>query len=76
MVKVLSFPLIGHCVYTGFGFMTLHQKPLYHGCTFILHIQESILNPLTPRSDQDIIFPYNIKILSSRQVMRVKTNLN
>ena len=33
-------------------------------------------NPLTPMSDQERIFPYNINKRSRRQVMRVKKNLN
>ena len=33
-------------------------------------------NPLTPTSDQDRISPYNINTISSRQVMRIKTNIN
>ena len=32
--------------------------------------------PLTPRSDQDRISPYNINTISSRQVMRIKKNIN
>ena len=34
------------------------------------------LNPLTPMSDQDRISPYNINTISSRQVMRIKKNIN
>ena len=30
------------------------------------------VNPLTPRSDQHMNFPYNFNTLSSRQVMRIK----
>ena len=33
-------------------------------------------NPLTPMSDEDKIFPYNINTVSSRQVMRMKKNIN
>ena len=33
-------------------------------------------NPLTPMSDQDKISPYNIDTISSRQVMRIKKNIN
>ena len=33
-------------------------------------------NPLTPMSDQDRISPYNISTISSRQVMRIKKNIN
>ena len=32
--------------------------------------------PLTPMSDQDKISPYNIDTISSRQVMRIKKNIN
>ena len=34
------------------------------------------LNPFTPISDQDRISPYNINTISSRQVMRIKKNIN
>ena len=37
---------------------------------------ESNINPLTPMSDQDRISPYNINTISSRQVMRIKKNIN
>ena len=33
-------------------------------------------NTLTPMSDQDKISPYNIDTISSRQVMRIKKNIN
>ena len=36
----------------------------------------STVNPLTPISDQDRISPYNINTISSRQVMRLKENMN
>ena len=32
--------------------------------------------PLTLKSDQDRISPYNINTVSSRQVMRIKENIN
>ena len=40
--------------------------------------QFSSLNalPLSKRSDQDRISPYTISITSSRQVMRIKKNIN
>ena len=40
--------------------------------------EENILyvNPFTPMSDQDRISPYNINTISSRQVMRIKKNIN
>ena len=36
----------------------------------------TIANPLTPMSDQDRISPYKINTISSRQVMRLKENMN
>ena len=35
-----------------------------------------LVNPLTPMSDQDRISPYNINTILSRQVMRIKKNIN
>ena len=35
-----------------------------------------VFNPLTPISDQERISPYNIKTISSRQVMRIKKNIS
>ena len=34
------------------------------------------VNPLTPMSDQDRIFPYSINTTSSTQVKRKKENMN
>ena len=34
------------------------------------------VNPITPMSDQDRICPHNIHTISSRQVMRIKRNIN
>ena len=34
-----------------------------------------LMNPLTPVSDQDRIFPYNMNTLSSGQAMRIKKNI-
>ena len=36
----------------------------------------TIVDPLTPMNDQDRISPYNINTISSRQVMRIKKNIN
>ena len=38
--------------------------------------ETSIFNLLTPMSDQDRISPYNIKTISSIQVMRIKKNIS
>ena len=40
-----------------------------------IHIRNP-LNPVTPMSDQDSISPYNTNIISSRQVTRIKKNIN
>ena len=44
--------------------------------TKVLPKQSVVFNPLTPVSDQDRISPYNINIISSRQVMRITRNTN
>ena len=36
----------------------------------------SCFNPLSPTSDQNRISPYTINTISSRQVMRIKKNIN
>ena len=41
----------------------------------LLSISHFVIKPLTPMSDQDRISPYNIKTISSKQVMRIK-NIN
>ena len=33
-------------------------------------------NPFTPTSDQDVVSPFNVNTISSRQVMRIKKNIN
>ena len=38
--------------------------------------ETSIFNLLTPMSDQDRISPYNIKTISSIQVIRMKKNIS
>ena len=35
-----------------------------------------LFNPLSPMSDQNRISPYNVITISSRQVMRIKKNIN
>ena len=34
------------------------------------------INSLTPMSDQDIIFHYNINTISIRQMVRIRKNIN
>ena len=38
--------------------------------------RNQMVNPFTPRSDQDRISPYNITTISSRQVMRIEKNIS
>ena len=42
----------------------------------LLSISHFVIKPLTPTSDQDRISPYNINTISSKQVMRIKKNIN
>ena len=44
--------------------------------TAILFKLPNQINPLSPRSDQDRISPYNTNTISTRQVMRVKETIN
>ena len=46
------------------------------GVNNILLLKDILLNPLNPMSDQNRISPNNIHIMSSRQVMRIKRNIN
>ena len=41
-----------------------------------LGINIPIVKPSSPTSDQDRISPYTISTISSRQVMRIKKNIN
>ena len=45
---------------------------------YYLYIQTSTsgINPLTPMGDKDRISPYSIHKISSRQVIRIKRNIN
>ena len=54
---------------------TIRKRKFHYYFVFYL-IYERSFNPLPPMSDQDRISPYNIKIISSRQVMRIKKNIN
>ena len=42
----------------------------------LLSISHFVIRPLTPVSDQDRISPYDINTISSKQVMRIKKNIN
>ena len=58
----------------------LFEKEIIHDTTevsvFFFIYFAVLINPLTPMSDQDRISPYNINTISSRQVMRIKKNIN
>ena len=41
-----------------------------------IELKKKYINPYSAMSDQDITFPYNINIISSRQVMKIKENIN
>ena len=38
--------------------------------------RNTLFNPLSPMSDQNRISPYNVITISSRQVIRIKKNIN
>ena len=59
----------------------LFEKEIVHDTTevsvfFFIYFATVLINPLTAMSDQDRISPYNINTISSRQVMRIKKNIN
>ena len=63
--------------------LTLHEMIkecflLFEKCLMlcIVIVVNPRLNTLTPISDQDRISPYNINTLPSRQVRRIKKNIN
>ena len=41
-----------------------------------IELKKKYINPYSVMSDQDITFPYNINIISSWQVMKIKENIN
>ena len=43
---------------------------------YVSYIKHYRINPLPPMSDRDRISHYNINTISSRQVMRIKKNIN
>ena len=46
---------------------------VFHYFDLILHL---MFNPVTPITNQDRISPYNSNTISSRQVMRIKKDIN
>ena len=66
---------VGLGVSIGWGFTSLlniinNSKEMIKTC-ILLNIQTRGLNPLTHGSDSHVISPYNIHLLSSKQVMRI-----
>ena len=59
-----------HVQYVKFQFWIKSQQSRDKGMVSLY------IDPLTTMSDQDRISPYNINTTSSRQVMRIKKNLN
>ena len=41
-----------------------------------MKLEREFFNPLTPMSDQDRISPYNTYTISTKEVMRIKKNIN
>ena len=49
--------------------------PSFHVTNKII-AEIQLFKPFVPRSDQDIISPYNINIISSRLVLRIMKDIN
>ena len=60
--------LLWSCDFSIFRLMVLSVESQYQG--FVLYY--FLYYPLTPKSDQEVISPYNISSISRRQVMRIK----
>ena len=61
-------------LFSGLCFISWKASSYYSPTTDPLAII-AFFNPLTPISDQDIISPHNINLISSIQVMRIKENI-
>ena len=60
--------LLWSCDFSIFRLMVLSVESQYQG--FVLYY--FLYHPLTPKSDQEVISPYDISSISRRQVMRIK----
>ena len=60
--------LLWSCDFSIFRLMVLSVESQYQG--FVLYY--FLYYPLTPKSDQEVISPYDISSISRRQVMRIK----
>ena len=61
----------------GEAWVRIPSKSAFFFSSFIsAHQRGSLLHPLTRMGDQDRTSPYNINTISSRQVMRIKKNVN
>ena len=52
------------------------SKVCFNMFHFLFFLKLSLFNPFTPMNDQDRISPYNINTISTREVMRIKENIN
>ena len=78
VLKQLNF--IAHVAHE--HFLVFHFLFVYHfvALFFFLAIvqgsQSDNLTPLSPKSDLDLILPFNIDTISCRQLIRIKKNIN
>ena len=78
-IALLSNILIHSSVGPPSSILGLRLRDLRSSLAKIVHSSSENLeniNPLKPMSDQDRISPYNINAISSREVMRIKKNIN
>ena len=49
---------------------------IFRSVNYTFNVWEIAINPLTPMSDQDRISPFKINALPSKQVIRIRKNIN
>ena len=49
---------------------------IFRSVNYKFNVWKIAINPLTPMSDQDRISPSKINIVSSKQVIRIRKNIN
>ena len=57
-------------------FLVLWKKDKCDEVSGLLNSSTDFINPITPTSDEDRISPYNINTIPSRQVTRIKKNID
>ena len=57
-------------------FLVLWKKDKCDEVSGLLNSSTDFIKPITPISDKDRISPYNINTIPSRQVMRIKKNID